>query len=166
MEQQRNIVLIGMPGAGKSTVGVVLAKALGMRFVDTDLLIQEKAGRMLQEILNEDGSDSFRRLEEEVILSLRTRRAVIATGGSVVYSKKAMAHLGAGGVIVYLEIPYAEMEARLKNITTRGIVLLPGQSLREMYDERIPLYERYADITIACRGKDLESVVEDLIEAL
>jgi len=166
MEHQRNIVLIGMPGAGKSTVGVVLAKTLGMRFVDTDLLIQERAGRMLQEILNEDGPDAFRRIEEEAILSLHPRRAVIATGGSVVYSGDAMAHLKAGGVIVYLEVPYAEMEARLKNITTRGIVLLPGQSLREMYDERIPLYERHADITIACLGKDLESVVEDLIEAL
>jgi len=166
MEHLRNVVLIGMPGAGKSTVGVVLAKTLGMRFVDTDLLIQERAGRMLQEILNEDGPDAFRRIEEEAILSLRPQRAVIATGGSVVYSGDAMAHLKAGGVIVYLEVPYAEMEARLKNITTRGIVLLPGQSLREMYDERIPLYERYADITIACRGKDLESVVEDLIEAL
>ena len=128
MHHHENIVLIGMPGAGKSTVGVVLAKTLGMWFVDTDLLIQERAGRMLQEILNEDGPDAFRRIEEEAILSLRPRRAVIATGGSVVYSGDAMAHLKAGGVIVYLEVPYAEMEARLKNITTRGIVLLPGQS--------------------------------------
>lgn len=166
MHQHRNIILIGMPGAGKSTVGVVLAKTLGMQFVDTDILIQERAGRMLQEILDEDGPDVFKRIEEETILSLQPRNAVIATGGSVVCSPDAMAHLKSGGVVVYLEIPYAEMEARLKNITTRGIVLLPGQSLREMYDERVPLYERYADLTVACSGGDLESVVENVIEAL
>ena len=166
MQHQRNIILIGMPGAGKSTVGVVLAKALGMRFVDTDILIQERAGKMLQEILDGDGPDAFKRIEEEVVLSLRPRRAVIATGGSVVYSRDAMAHLKEGGVVVYLKVPYTEMETRLENITTRGIVLLPGQSLREMYDERMPLYERYADITIACRGRDLESVVGGVIEAL
>ena len=166
MQHHKNIILIGMPGAGKSTVGVVLAKTLGMQFVDTDILIQERAGRMLQEILDEDGPDVFKRIEEETILSLQPRNAVIATGGSVVCSPDAMAHLKSGGVVVYLEIPYAEMEARLKNITTRGIVLLPGQSLREMYDERVPLYERYADLTVACSGGDLESVVENVIEAL
>ncbi len=166
MRHHENIVLIGMPGAGKSTVGVVLAKALGMQFIDTDILIQERTGRMLQEILDEDGPDAFKRIEEEAILSLNPRRAVIATGGSVVYSKDAMAHLRSAGAIVYLEIPYAEMEARLKNITTRGILLLPGQSLRGMYGERVPLYEEYADITVACTGGDLESVVGSVIETL
>lgn len=155
-----------MPGAGKSTVGVVLAKTLGMQFIDTDILIQERAGRMLQEILDTDGPDAFKRIEEETILSLHSSRAVIATGGSVVCSEDAMAHLKSAGLVVYLEIPYAEMEARLKNITTRGIVLLPGQSLRGMYDERVPLYERYADLTVACSGEDLESVVENVIKAL
>lgn len=166
MQHHKNIVLIGMPGAGKSTVGVVLAKALGMQFIDTDILIQERAGKMLQEILDGNGPDAFKRLEEETILSIRPERAVIATGGSVVCSEAAMAHLKSGGVVVYLEIPYAEMEARLKNITTRGILLLPGQSLRGMYDERVPLYEKYADLTVACSDEDFESVVGNVIKAL
>ncbi len=166
MHRHENIVLIGMPGAGKSTVGVVLAKALGMQFIDTDILIQERAGRMLQEILDTDGPDAFKRIEEEAILSLHPRRAVIATGGSVVFSGDAMAHLKSAGSIVYLEISYAEMEAWLKNITTRGILLLPGQNLRKMYDERISLYETYADLTVACTGGDLESVVGSVIGAL
>lgn len=166
MQHHSNIVLIGMPGAGKSTVGVVLAKTLGMQFIDTDILIQERTGRMLQEILDEDGPDAFKRIEEETIRSLQPRRAVIATGGSVVYSKDAMAHLKSRGVVVYLEITYEEMERRIKNITTRGILLLPGQSLRGMYDERVLLYERYADLTVACSGEDLESVVQRVVEAL
>jgi len=166
MHRHENIVLIGMPGAGKSTVGVVLAKTLGMQFIDTDILIQERAGRMLQEILDTDGPDAFKRIEEEAILSLQPHRAVIATGGSVVFSGDAMAHLKSAGSIVYLEISYAEMEARLKNITTRGILLLPGQNLRKMYDERISLYETYADLTVACTGGDLESVVGSVIGAL
>ncbi|MDK2988510.1 MAG: shikimate kinase [Methanoculleus sp.] len=166
MHHRKNIILIGMPGAGKSTVGVVLAKTLGMQFIDTDILIQERAGKMLQEILDKDGPDAFKRIEEEAILSLHPDRAVVATGGSVVCSPDAMAHLKSGGVAVYLEISYEEMEKRLKNITTRGIVLLPGQSLRGMYDERAPLYARYADLTVACSGGDLESVVRRVIEAL
>ena len=166
MRHHENIVLIGMPGAGKSTVGVVLAKSLGMQFIDTDILIQERTGRMLQQILDEDGPDAFKRIEEETILSLHSRRAVIATGGSVVCSEAAMAHLKSEGVVVYLEIAYEEMEARLKNITTRGILLLPGQLLREMYDARVPLYERYAALTVACSGGDLESGGENVIEAV
>ncbi|WP_292364610.1 shikimate kinase [Methanoculleus sp. UBA208] len=166
MHHRKNIILIGMPGAGKSTVGVILAKTLGMQFIDTDILIQERAGKMLQEILDTDGPDAFKRIEEEAILSLHPDRAVIATGGSVVCSPDAMAHLKSEGVVVYLEISYEEMEKRLKNITTRGIVLLPGQSLRGMYDERVPLYEKYADLTVACSGGDLESVVGNVIEAL
>jgi len=166
MHHHKNIVLIGMPGAGKSTVGVVLAKALGMQFIDTDILIQERTGRMLQDILDTDGPDAFRRIEEEAILSLQPHRAVIATGGSVVLSEDAIAHLKARGAVVYLEVSYDEMEKRLKNITTRGILLLPGQSLRGMYDERVPLYERYADITVASPDGDLELVVGSVIEAL
>jgi shikimate kinase len=162
----KNIVLIGMPGAGKSTVGVILAKALAMQFIDTDILIQEKTGRMLQEILDEEGLDAFKRIEEEAILSLRPRKTVIATGGSVVFSEAAMRFLKSCGVIVYLEISYEEMERRLKNITTRGIVLLPGQSLREMHDQRAPLYEKFADLTVECSDKDFESVVEILVRNL
>jgi len=166
MHHHNNIILIGMPGAGKSTVGVILAKSLGMQFIDTDLLIQERAGRLLQEILDTDGPDTFKRIEEETILSLYPHHAVIATGGSVACSGAAMAHLKSEGLVVYLEISYEEMKARLKNITTRGILLLPGQSLRGMYDERVPLYEKYADLTVACLGGDLESVVRRVIEAL
>lgn len=166
MHHHRNIVLIGMPGAGKSTVGVVLAKSLGMRFIDTDILIQERTGRMLQAILDEDGPEAFGRIEEETVLSLHAEHAVIATGGSVVCSEDAMAHLKAGGVVVYLEITYDEMERRLTNITTRGIVLLSGQSLHEMYDERVRLYEGYADLTVASSGGDLESVVGNVLEVV
>jgi len=166
MHHYKNIILIGMPGAGKSTVGVILAKSLGMQFIDTDILIQEQTGRMLQEILDGEGPDTFKRIEEETILSLHPSRAVVATGGSVVCSRNAMAHLKSGGLVVYLEISYEEMKKRLKNITTRGIVLLPGQSLRGMYDERVPLYEKYADLTVACSGEDLESVVGSVIQAL
>jgi len=157
MHHRRNIILIGMPGAGKSTVGVILAKTLGMQFIDTDILIQERTGRMLQEILDTDGPDAFKRIEEETILSLHPCRAVIATGGSVVCSGAAMAHLKSAGVVVYLEVSYEEMHRRLGNITPRGILLLPRQDLRGMYDERVPLYERYADLTIACSGEGLES---------
>jgi len=162
----KNIVLIGMPGAGKSTVGIVLAKALGMQFIDTDILIQEQTGMMLQEILDEKGPEAFKKIEEETVLSLHPQKMVIATGGSVVCSEEAMEFLKSGGVIVYLKISYEEMERRLKNITTRGIVLLNGQSLRGMYDERVPLYERYADFTIECSDRDFESVVEAVIRKL
>ncbi|MDN7025089.1 shikimate kinase [Methanoculleus sp. FWC-SCC1] len=166
MQHHENIVLIGMPGAGKSTVGVVLAKTLGMQFIDTDILIQERTGRMLQAILDEDGPAAFKRIEEETILSLHPHRTVIATGGSVICSADAMAHLTSAGVVVYLRVSYEEMEKRLKNITTRGIVLLPGQSLRGMYDRRAPLYEQYADLTIACSDEDFEAVVRNVIAAL
>ena len=159
-----NIILIGMPGAGKSTVGVILAKTLGMRFIDTDILIQQQTGRRLQEILDEDGPDAFRQIEEEAILSLHPRDSVIATGGSVVWSRGAMGHLKSPGLVVYLEISFSEMEKRIRNITTRGIILMPGQTLREMYTSRVPLYEQYADITIPCSGEDLESVVGSIIK--
>ncbi len=172
----QTIILIGMPGAGKSTVGVILAKTLGMQFIDTDILIQQRTGRMLQEILDEDGPDAFRRIEEEAILSLTGQApqtnqssqnapvpAVIATGGSVVWSRAAMEHLKSLGLVVYLEISFSEIERRIRNITTRGIVLMPNQTLRGMYDSRVPLYKQYADYTILCSGEDPESVVRSII---
>ena len=155
----KNIILIGMPGAGKSTAGVILAKTLGRTFVDTDIAIQERAGRLLQEIIDTEGPEAFLKIEEETILSLHCRNAVIATGGSVVFSEKAMAHLKQDGVVVYLKISFEEMEQRLKNITARGIVLFSGESLRDMYDERVPLYEKYADITVECSGGDFEEII-------
>lgn len=161
-----NIILIGLPGAGKSTVGVILAKTLGMDFIDTDIVIQEKTGSLLQEILDRDGSDAFKKIEEGSILSLHPDSTVIATGGSVVCSDDAMAHLKTTGVIVYLKISYGEMEKRLKNISTRGIVLLPRQSLHQMYEERVTMYEKYADLTIDCSEEDFETVVGKVIDEL
>ena len=161
-----NIILIGMPGAGKSTAGVILAKTLGMTFVDTDIAIQEHAGWLLQDIIDTEGPDAFLKIEEETILSLHCRNSVIATGGSVVFSKKAMAHVKREGVVVYLKISFKEMAKRLKNITTRGIVLFKGESLRDMYDQRIPLYEEYADITVGCSDGDFEEIVGNVMSEL
>ena len=162
----KNIIIIGMPGAGKSTMGVILAKTLGMKFVDTDIVIQEDTGRLLQEIIDDEGPEAFKKIEEKAILSRQYRNAVIATGGSVVFSEKAMEHLKSDGVVIYLRISFEEMVRRLKNITTRGIVLVTGQSLRDMYDQRIPFYEKYADRTIDCSGDDFENRIGNVIEQL
>ncbi len=162
----KNIVLIGMPGAGKSTVGVILAKALGRTFIDTDIVIQENAGRLLQEIIDREGPGAFLKIEEKTILSLHCHNSVIATGGSVVFSQKAMESLKKEGVVIYLAISFEEMEERLRNITTRGIVLFSGESLSDMYHERVPLYEKYADITVDCSKGDFEDIVEKVIGEL
>ena len=162
----KNIILIGMPGAGKSTMGVILAKTLGMKFIDTDIVIQETTGRLLQEIINTDGPDAFKKIEEETVLSLHSHRTVIATGGSVVFSERAMDYLKSDGIAIYIHISFDEMARRLKNITTRGIVLVAGQGLREMYNQRIPLYEQYADITIDCSEDNFETCVEKVIDVL
>ena len=159
----KNIILIGMPGAGKSTVGVILAKTLGMTFVDTDIAIQERTGRLLQEIIDMEGPDAFLKTEEETVLSLSCRNSVIATGGSVVFSGKAMEHLKEDRVVVYLAISFDEMAKRFRNITTRGIVLFKDESLSDMYHERVPLYERYADITVDCSKGDFEEIVGEVI---
>jgi len=137
-----------MPGAGKSTMGVILAKTLGMKFIDTDIAIQETTGRLLQEIIDTDGPDAFRKIEEKTILSLHCHHTVIATGGSVVFGGRAMKYLKSEGIVIYLTISCEEMARRLRNITSRGIVLIAGQGLFDMYNQRIPLYEKYADITI------------------
>lgn len=160
----KNIILIGMPGAGKSTAGVILAKACGMKFIDTDLLIQERTGRLLQEIINTEGLEAFLKTEEETILSLHCENTVIATGGSVVFGQRGMEHLKKGGIIVYLKIPFDEMEHRLTNITTRGIVLAPGQSLRAMYDKRVLLYEKYADVTVGADRENFEYIVGEILQ--
>lgn len=158
----QNIILIGMPSAGKSTLGVILAKTIGLNFVDSDIVIQENTGRLLQEIINEDGIDEFLKVEESNILSLQHKNSLIATGGSVIYSESAMEHLRNMGKIIYLKVSFSEIERRIKDISTRGIVLAPGQSLEDMYNERINLYEKYADITV--EGDDLE--VEDQVANL
>lgn len=150
-----NIILIGMPGCGKSTVGVLLAKRLGYRYTDTDLLIQEAAGKRLFEILRDDGGDCFADLENRIGASIDAKRTVIATGGSMVYGKDAMAHLKSIGKVVYLRVPLAELEKRVNNFETRGILMRDGQTLADIFRERTPLYEQYADITVDCDGGDL-----------
>ncbi len=162
MSINKNIVLIGMPGAGKSTLGVLLAKAMGMFFVDTDILIQQKENRLLQEIIDTDGIDEFLKIEETVLCETNFNNAVIATGGSAVYSKKAMEHLKKNAVVVYLHVELDEIKKRVTNITTRGIVLKSGKNLADAFEERFPLYEKYADISVNCT----DSVIEDSLKKI
>ncbi|MDO4486773.1 MAG: shikimate kinase [Bacillota bacterium] len=167
MSRRKNIVLIGMPACGKSVTGVVLAKALRMKFIDTDLLIQEKAGKGLQEIINEDGIDAFKQLEEQVLCSVEQDNAVIATGGSAVYYDSAMRHLKKNGVVVYIEVSLETVKKRLGNIKTRGVAMGKGQTLDELYDIRVPLYEKYADITVLSDNScTMEDTVERIIEEI
>ncbi len=162
----KNIVLIGMPGCGKSTVGVVLAKTVGAEFVDTDLVIQKREGRLLQQILDNSGVEAFLQAEEAAVRSLKCRQTVIATGGSVVYSEAAMEHLRQGGWIVYVQLSYEEMMRRLDNIKTRGIVIPEGNTMRDVFDERAGLYERYADMILPCSGYTVEETVEAIVKAM
>ena len=166
MEQKTNIVLIGMPGVGKSTIGVILAKVLGYSFLDADLLIQEQEGKLLREIIEEKGTDGFIEVENRVNASIRADRAIIATGGSVVYGKEAMEHLKEIGRGVYLKVSYAILEKRLADIKGRGVVLKEGQTLEILFEERSKLYEQYADIEVSEEGLDVEQTVEKLVEAL
>jgi len=154
-----NVVLIGMPAAGKSTVGVVLAKRLSLDFLDTDVAIQAQVGKPLQTIFDEQGIDGFRRIEERFVAGLDCRRTVIATGGSVVYSEQATGSLRALGLVVYLHVPLEELRARLTDFGSRGLVRRPEQSLADLYAERLPLYRAAKDIEVACGGMSpLESV--------
>ena len=160
----KNIILIGMPGSGKSTVGVVLAKKLGYRFIDSDLVIQEKCGKLLYQLIEERGEAGFLMLENEINASVVADCAVIATGGSAVYGVEAMKHFKEIGQIVYLKLPYEELATRLGDLHERGVVLKEGYTLRDLYEERIPLYEKYADITVECEGKDIRGVMEEIYE--
>lgn len=162
----KNIVLIGMPGAGKSTVGVLLAKSLLMNFCDTDLLIQNAVGKSLNDIINSDGTESFVKLEESTIYAHNFENTVVATGGSAVYGEKAMRKLKQNGTIVYLKVEPDELDRRVLNIKTRGIAMKSGTTLSQLYEERAPLYEKYADITIECDGCSPENCVETIIKAL
>ena len=157
-----NIILIGMPGAGKSTVGVVLAKALGYDFIDSDLLIQAETGKRLFEIIEESGIDGLLQIEEQVNAGIRTQRTVIATGGSVIYGEAAMEHLKSIGIVVYIQVDYEALEKRLGNLLKRGVAIRKGNTLRDLYNERAPLYEKYADITVNARGKGIREVVETI----
>ena len=160
-----NIILIGMPGAGKSTCGVLAAKMLLKNFFDTDLLIQNLEGKSLQAVIDEKGTDYFQSAEEKAILSLDINGTVIATGGSVVYSEKAMEHLKSLGKIIYLHLDYKTMKRRIRNVSTRGLVLRNGSTLKDMYDERLPLYEKYAEKIIICDGNSVEETAEKIVEA-
>lgn len=157
-----NIILIGMPGSGKSTVGVVLAKKLGRQFIDSDLVIQEKCGKLLYQLIEEMGEAGFLMLENEINAGIQAKSAVIATGGSAVYGKEAMAHFKEIGQVVYLSLPYEELEERLGDLHERGVVLKEGYTLKDLYEERVPLYEKYADIVIQCSGRNIRSVMEEI----
>ena len=161
-----NLVLIGMPGVGKSTVGVLLAKATSRDFLDTDVFIQAREGRALQAILDAEGRDAFCRLEERYTLALDCRDHVIATGGSVVYSRAAMTHLRNSGAVVHLTLPLALLEQRITNMAWRGIVMAPGQTLAQVYAQREPLYRQWADVTVPCDGRTADQVVADVLAAI
>lgn len=153
-----NVILIGMPGAGKSTVGVLLAKSLGTAFIDTDLILQTAAGKKLTEILAERGADGFEKAENETLLGLDADNAVIATGGSAVFCESGMARLKANGICVYLDVPLPALEKRLTDIKTRGVVMKKGETLAYLLKERKPYYEKYADITVSEKGSPEETV--------
>lgn len=165
-DMKENIVLIGMPGAGKSTIGVILAKALMMDFVDSDLVIQKEEGRPLSRIIEEEGTDAFVETEDRINAGLEAENAVIATGGSAVYGKRAMEHLSQTGTVVYLRISYEQVAKRLGNLKGRGVVMKDGQTLKDIYDERSLLYEKYADVTVDADGLNAGQTLVKVVEAL
>lgn len=162
----KNIVLIGMPGSGKSTIGVVLAKVLGYEFLDSDLVIQKREGRLLSEIIEQEGVDGFLAIENDVNKSLNVDRTVIATGGSAVYGKEAMEHLKKNGTVIYLRLGYKTLRRRLGSLKKRGVVLHKGQTFRMLYDERTPLYEQYADLIIDEENKTIRETLQIIQEKL
>lgn len=166
MNKKDNIILIGMPGAGKSTIGVVLAKKIGFHFVDSDLVIQRCEGRLLHEIIEQEGTEGFLEIENKVNGSMWEKCAVIATGGSAVYGKEAMEHLGEIGTIVYLKLPYEEIRDRLGDLNQRGVVLKPNQTLEMLFQERICLYEKYADVVVECEGKSIRDIVIEISKVI
>lgn len=161
-----NIIFIGMPAVGKSTVGVVTAKRLGYEFIDTDLLIQKQEKRLLCEIIAQEGIDGFLAIENQVNREVDADHAVIAPGGSIVYSEEAMRHFKETGIVVYLQAAFETINARLKNAASRGVTLREGQTLKNLYDERVVLFEKYADITISEDGLNLEETIEKVLNAL
>lgn len=165
---KENIVLIGMPGVGKSTVGVILAKVLGYQFIDADLVIQKRENRLLHEIISEEGLDGFLKAEENanVYIAQNEEKSIVATGGSVVYCEKAMQELKKTGRVIYLELEYDQLKKRLGNLKGRGVVLKDGQDLRGLYEERIPLYEKYADLTVKEKNLDVEQTLQKIVDRL
>lgn len=163
---RENVTLIGMPGAGKSTVGVVLAKVLGYRFLDSDLEIQEQTGKLLYQLIEEYGDEGFLQLENQINAGLNVSRSVIATGGSAVYGKEAMEHLRDISTVVYLRLSCESLKERLGDLHQRGVVLKPGQTLKDLMDIRTPLYEAYAHVVIDAEELDIREVVKQITEAL
>ena len=162
----RNIILIGMPASGKSTVGVILAKILGMDFLDTDLLIQQREKMLLRDIIGQRGIEAFLKCEEEALLNVKTQNTVIATGGSAVYSRPAMEAFREAGIICYLKVEKEELFHRLKNVKERGVVLINGEGIEEMYEHRSRLYEEYADIIIPEGKSTIEETVQEVVRAV
>ncbi len=165
-DSKSNIVLIGMPGAGKSTIGVLLAKQTSRDFLDTDVLIQTYENRSLQDIIDTEGYLVLRQIEERVLLTLDCRNHVIATGGSAAYSDPAMTHLKENGITLFLEVGFEEIQRRVTNYDTRGIARRPDQSFKDLFDERMVLYRKYADITIDCADKNHEEIITDICREL
>ena len=158
-----NIIFIGMPAVGKSTVGIIVAKQLGYRFIDVDLLIQEEEGKLLKEIIREKGIEGFLAVEDRVNAKISVRKTVISPGGSVVYCENAMKHYKEIGKVVYLQASFETINKRLSDAKNRGVVLKPNQTLRALYDERVRLFEKYADITICEDGQSLEDTVDSVL---
>lgn len=164
MKKGDNIVLIGMPGVGKSTAGVVVAKLGGYHFLDSDLLIQQKTGKLLKEIIAEEGVDNFKAIEGRINAGIAVGRTVIATGGSVVYNDEAMRHLGEIGVVVYLRASYETICKRISNPVGRGIAMEDGMTLHDVYKERTPLYEKYADIIVDIEAETIEETAHEILK--
>lgn len=161
-----NIIFIGMPAAGKSTVGVVLAKRLGFQFIDADIVIQEEEGKLLKEIIEEKGADGFLEVEDRINSLIEADNTVISPGGSIVYCENAMKHYKEIGTVVYLKISYDIINKRLKNAKNRGVVLREGQTFQNLYDERVRLFEKYADVTVCEDGLSLEETIDKVMEVL
>lgn len=160
---KNNVILVGMPGAGKSTIGVLLAKVLGCEFIDSDLVIQSKEGKLLREIIAEKGQEGFLKIEENVNCSLNPDKAVIATGGSAIYSEKAMEHFKRIGTVIYIKLNCKNLQERLGNIVRRGVVLKENQSFEDLYKERCPLYEKYADIIVEIENNTIEKSLDLIV---
>ena len=165
-DMKKNLIFIGMPAVGKSTVGIVVAKRLGMRFIDTDLLIQEQEGKLLREIIAEEGEEGFLKIENQVNASVKAKNAVISPGGSVIYCREAMKHYKKIGTVVYLKASYQTIKKRIRNPKKRGVVLKEGQSLRDLYYERVPYFEKYADITVCEDGCCIEDTIKNVLNAV